>query len=371
MTPPVSVPIELLRRFAPGTPLRTAAELIMQQGTGALVLFGSGPHVDAVCTGGFVLEGAAYTAQRVAELAKMDGGIVVDDQTAQILRANVHFMPDGSIETAETGTRFRTAERLSIQTGCPVLAVSEEGHLVAVVFSGNARFRLQSTTSLLDEANQRLQSLERLRRQFDEAVARLERYEVDDIVSNREVVGVIQRAAVLRLLAMELEPITAELGDEAAVISLQAADLVSDVDFVAELVNIDYQERKPRRGTSVYTKLDTLDRDDLYDSSAIASVLGFTPVDAPATPRGARVLAGVPRLPDSVADELLKRFRSYSRLRTASVDELDAVDGVGPLRAHTIRAYLDRLEEVGLRHRRWSHDPLIPVGDTIHHSDQI
>lgn len=371
MTPPQSVPIELLRRFAPGTPLRTAAELIMQQGTGALVLFGSGPEVDAICSGGFKLENAMYTAQRIAELAKMDGGIVVDDQSARILRANVHFMPDSTIDTAETGTRFRTAERLSIETGCPVLAVSEEGHLVAVVFSGNARFRLQSTTSLLDEANQRLQSLERLRRQFDDAVARLERYEVDEIVSHREVVSVIQRAAVLRLLSMELEPIAAELGDEAAVVSLQAADLVSDVDAVAELVNIDYQERKPRRGSSVYTKLDALDRDDLYDAGAIATALGFVPIDAPVTPRGARVLAGVPRLPENVADELLKKFRSFARLRAASVEDLDAVDGVGPMRAHTIRAYIDRLEEVGLRRNRWNHDSLIPVTDTIHHSDHI
>ncbi len=343
----------------------------MQQGTGALVLIGSGPEVNAVCSGGFKLKNATYTAQRVAELAKMDGGIVVDDQTGKILRANVHFMPDASIETAETGTRFRTAERLSIQTGCPVLAVSEEGHLVAVVFAGNARFRLQSTTSLLDEANQRLQSLERLRRQFDEAVARLERYEVDEIVSHREVVSVIQRAAVLRMLAMELDPITAELGDEAAVISLQAADLVSDVDAVAELVNIDYQQRRPRRGTSVYAKLDTLDRDDLYDSGEIATVLGFVPIDEPVGPRGARVLAGVPGLPNSVAEELLKKFRSFGRLRAATVEDLDAVDGVGPMRAHTIRAYLDRLEEVGLRRGRWNHDSLMPVTDTIHHSDHI
>jgi diadenylate cyclase len=343
----------------------------MQQGTGALVLFGSGPEVDAVCSGGFRLKNAKYTAQRLAELAKMDGGIVVNDDSGEILRANVHFMPDATIETHETGTRFRTAERLSIETGCPVLAVSEEGHLVAIVFSGNARVRLQSTTSLLDEANQRLQSLERLRRQFDEAVARLERYEVDEIVSHREVVSVIQRAAVLRQLAMELDPITAELGDEAAVVSLQASDLISDVDRVAELVNIDYQERKPRKGTSVYTKLDGLDRDDLYDASAVATALGFVPIDAPVTPRGARVLAGVPRLPDSVADEMLKKFRSFARLRAASVDDLDAVDGVGPMRAHTIRAYLDRLEEVGIRRSRWNHDALIPVADTLHPSDHI
>ncbi|MEZ5176341.1 MAG: DNA integrity scanning diadenylate cyclase DisA [Acidimicrobiia bacterium] len=348
MTPPESAPLEILRRFAPGTPLRNAAELVMQQGTGALILFGSGPEVDDVCTGGFELSGAAFTAQRVAELAKMDGGIVVDDQKGAIVRANVHFMPDASIATAETGTRFRTAERLSIQTGCPVLALSEEALVVAIVFYGPSRFMLQSTTSLLDEANQRLQSLERLRRQFDDAVARLERYEVDGIVSFREVVSVVQRAAVIRLLAMELEPITAELGDQASVISLQASDLIEGVDEIAELVNIDYQKRKPRKETSIYSKLDGLDRDDLFDPFAVGAALGFQPTDSHVAPRGARVLAGVPRLPDSVADAILRKFGSFERLRVATASDLDSVDGVGPTRAQTIRAYLDRLEEVGL-----------------------
>jgi diadenylate cyclase len=320
----------------------------MQQGTGALILFGSGPTVEAVCSGGFSLLNAPYTAQRIAELAKMDGGIVVSDQSGQILRANVHFIPDASIATAETGTRFRTAERLSKQTGCPVLAVSEESHLVAVVFGGNSRFMLQSTTSLLDEANQRLQSLERLRRQFDDAVRRLERYEVDDLVSFREVVSVIQRAAAIRLLSRELEPIAAELGDQASVISLQAEDFVHEVDEVAELVNIDYQKRKPRKGSSVYARLDLLERDDLFDAASIAGALGFVPMEDPAKPRGARVLAGVPRLPNSVAEAILRKFGSYARLRGASADELAAVDGVGPMRAQTIRAYLSRLEEAGL-----------------------
>lgn len=348
MIPTASAPIELLRRFAPGTPLRTAAELVMQQGTGALILFGSGPEVDAVCTGGFRLAGATFTAQRVAELAKMDGGIVVDDVNGEILRANIHFIPDPSIATVETGTRFRTAERLSVQTGCPVLAVSEESHLVAVVFSGNAQFRLQTTTSLHDEANQRLGSIERLRRQFDDAVARLERYEVDGVVSNREVVSVIQRAAVIRRVAAELDPIAAELGDQAAVIALQASDLVDGVDEVAELVNIDYQARKPRKGTSVYTKLDAIDADDLYDAVAVAGVLGLVPMDKFVSPRGARVLAGVPRLPDTVTDAILRKFGSYARLRAASTADLDSVEGVGPTRAQTVRAYLDKLEEVGV-----------------------
>ena len=189
-------------------PFRTAAELIMAQGTGALVVIGSSPKIDGVVTGGFWLDNAEFTAQRLAELAKMDGGIVVDDKSNLIVAANVHFMPDPRIATAETGTRFRTAERLALQTDAAVLAVSEEGLLRAEVFSGTVRFTLQSVTDLLAEANQRLQSLERMRKQFDESVTRLDRYEADGLVSIRDPVGVIQRAAVIRSIGRDLDTIS-------------------------------------------------------------------------------------------------------------------------------------------------------------------
>jgi len=342
MTPTSAAPLDLLRRFAPGTALRTAAELIMAQGTGALVLIGSSPKVEEMTSGGFRLDGAGFTAQRLAELAKMDGGIVVDDKTNTIVAANVHFMLNPAIRTVETGTRFRTAERLASQTDGTVLAVSEEGHLRAVVFAGDTRFTLQSVTNLLGEANQRLQSLERLRHQFNEAVARLDRYEVEELVTFWDVVAVIQRAAVIRSIARSLDTIAAEVGDAASLISLQAEDLEHGVSGIAELVNIDYQIRKPRKGSSVFRKLDALDEDDLYRSEVIAAALGLGPLDQPASPRGVRALARVPRLPDSVRDAILRRFTTFGVLVSASAEQLAEVDGVGKARAVTIRSYLDR-----------------------------
>lgn len=347
MTPNVAAPIDLLRRFAPGTPLREAVELIMRQGTGALVVLGAGPAVDEICTGGFDLVDAPYTAQRLAELAKMDGGIVVDDVLGTITKANVHFMPDPAIATAETGTRFRTAERLARQTGLPVLAISEEGHLVAIVFSGDARFALQTVTDLLAEANQRLQALERLRGQFNDAVVRLNRYEADDVVSMREVVAVVQRAGVIRRLAQGLDTVSAELGDAASLISLQSSDLTEGVNEIAELVNADYQRRKPRRGASVFTRLDTIDEDDLYDPETVAEILGLGALEEHAQPRGARAIARVPRLPDAVRDSILRRFTSYEKLMAASADDLAKVEGVGKARARTILTYLDPVSGAG------------------------
>ena len=340
MTPNVAVPIDLLKRFAPGTKLRDAVELIMRQGMGALVVIGAGPAVDEICSGGFDLVNVPYTAQRLAELAKMDGGIVVDDALGMITRANVHFIPDPTIATVETGTRFRTAERLARQTGLPVLAVSEEGRMVAIVFSGDARFALQTVTELLAEANQRLQAIERLRGQFNDAVVRLNRYEADDVVSMREVVAVIQRAGVIRRLAEGLDIISAELGDASSLISLQSSDLTGGVSEMAELVNIDYQRRKPRKGSSVFSKLDTLSEDDLYDPDTVADMVGLGALDEHAQPRGARAIARVPRLPDAVRDSILRRFTSYEKLMGASADDLAKVDGVGKARARTILSYL-------------------------------
>jgi len=348
MTPKINVPVDVLRRFAPGTVLREAAEIIMRQGTGALVLVGSGPAVDAVSTGGFQLVETTLTAQKVAELSKMDGGTVVDDAAGTIVRANVHFIPDPSIATEETGTRFRTAERLAVQTGMPVLAVSEEGRSTAVVFAADGRFELQDATALFAQAIQRLQTLERLRRQFDDAVRRLTRDELGDAVVLHDAVLVIQRGLLVLRVAQELETIGIELGEEAPLIRIQAADLIDGVAELVELVGFDYRPRRPRPGSSVFKKLDTLSDEDVFVLGKVAAAVGLLPLDKPVRPRGARILAGIPRLPASVRDALIRRFGNLQRLRSATVEELSEVEGVGRSRAHQIQTYLESLAAAGV-----------------------
>ena len=341
MTPKSPPPLDVLRQFAPGTTLRDGAELIFGQGTGVLMVLGSSGQIDDLCTGGFRFADVPVTAQRIAELAKMDGGIVVDGATNTITRANVHFIPDPRIPTDETGTRFRTADRLASQTGLPVLAISEEGRDLAVVFVGDERFVLKSPTVLFGEANQRLQSLER-RNRLDDAVERLSLYEIDDIVTMRDAVKVIQRAALVLRHVEELELIAIELGDEAPLVRLQATDVAEGVGELVDLVNADYQPRKPRRGTSVLPRLAEVSTEDLYHTARVGEVLGLVPLDSEVSPRGVRALAAVPRIPDRVRDRIQKRFGTYQRLRSTTVEELDQIDGVGPKRAARIRAYLDQ-----------------------------
>jgi diadenylate cyclase len=69
------------------------------------------------------------------------------------------------------------------------------------------------------------------------------------------------------------------------------------------------------------------------------------------SPRGFRLLARVPRLPDVVNDRLVGHFGGLQKLLAASIDDLQAVEGVGEARARTIREGLSRLAESSILER--------------------
>jgi diadenylate cyclase len=325
--------------------MRVAVELIHAQGTGALIVIGSGPNLDALCSGGFFLRDTAFTAQRIAELSKMDGGIVIDDERNLITRANVHFIPDPSIETNETGTRFRTAERMAVQTGNDVLAVSEEGWRTAIVYRNGQRYELARPSDLLASANNSLNSLERLRRRLQSAEDRLTRAEVDDVVSVHDVLTVLARAALVNRMYSEIERTLVALGGEAGLISIQARDLLEGVPQLAENVFADYRKRVGKR--SVFERLASVPSDELHDMLALASALGFSDIEEGLEPRGIRALSRVPRLPEPVRHSLVSHFRGFQRLLHASASDLEKVEGVGRARAQQLRRFFDRLIDLG------------------------
>jgi diadenylate cyclase len=323
--------------------MRRALERIIQQGKGGLVVLGNGPGVAAASSGGFSLSAAPFTPARLAELSKMDGGIVLDDDWSSILEAAVHFIPDGSIPTDETGARHRTAERMAAQTGKPVVAVSE-GRKVATLFYGDQKIELASSTEVAAHVNQELQSLDRLRSRLDEAEVRLTRLEVAGLATYRSAVTVLQRAELVDRVGRVVEARTLTMGEDGRIVYLQLNDLLSGVEFTKRSVLRDYS--KPLRPTTVRRALEDLSAmpgTDLEDPSRLGKELGFPDLDDPADPRGYRLLSQVGRLPDAVRDDIVKHFGSVSRLLAARVQDLIKVEGVGDTRADQLRAYFDRL----------------------------
>ncbi|NDB19107.1 MAG: DNA integrity scanning protein DisA, partial [Actinobacteria bacterium] len=68
-------------------------------------------------------------------------------------------------------------------------------------------------------------------------------------------------------------------------------------------------------------------------------------------PRGYRILSRVPRIPETISDRLVTHFGTMKALLAASVDELQAVEGVGDTRANSLRDGLARIAETALVER--------------------
>ncbi len=343
-----------LALIAPGTAVRDGLERILRGRTGALVVLGYDRTVEAISSGGFTLD-VPFTATGLRELAKMDGAIIVDTEIARIHRAAVHLMPDHTIPTEETGTRHRTADRVAKQTGFPVISVSQSMQIIAV-YVGETRHVLEDSGQILSRANQALATLERYKLRLDEVSATLSALEIEDLVTVRDVAVVAQRLEMVIRIAREIEDYVTELGTDGRLLALQLEELVSGVDSDRELVIRDYLPggRRQKTPEQALARLEALSPIDLVDPASVARSLGLgvgEHLDGAVAPRGYRLLAKVPRLPASVVDRLVDHFGTLQKLLSAGLDDLQAVDGVGELRARSVREGLSRLAESSIVER--------------------
>ena len=214
---------DALALIAPGTPLREGIDRILQAKHGALIIVGDDPAVLSVCTGGFLLD-AEFSPQRLSELAKMDGAIILAADASRIARANVHLIPKATIPTSETGTRHRTAERVARSIDVPVITVSEAMATIAV-YRKDQKHTGQSSGWLIDRSSQALATLQRFRVRFDDASSTLSRLEMEDTVSVRDVVSVLQPGEMVRRIAEEIEGHLVEFGSDGRLIHLQTEEL--------------------------------------------------------------------------------------------------------------------------------------------------
>ncbi|MGH3095432.1 MAG: DNA integrity scanning diadenylate cyclase DisA [Streptosporangiales bacterium] len=335
---------------APGTALRDGLERVLRGNTGALIVLGLDKTVDSICTGGFEIN-VELTGQRLREVAKMDGAIILDNGHNRIIRANVHLMPDPSIPTVESGTRHRTAARTAVQTGRPVLSVSQSMHLIQL-YVGDRRHLIEEPGTLLFSANQALQTLERYRMRYDEVSRGLSAVEIEDHVTVRDVCTVLQRLDMVRRIAAEIQAYVVELGTDGRLLALQLNELIAGIEPDRELVVRDYAPGDPCEVTPRLLRiLENLDDKELLDITTVSRALGFggsEVLDSTVSPRGYRLLAKLPRLPQAVCDRLVGHFGGLQELLAASIEDLQRVDGIGELRARAIREGLSRLAEVSL-----------------------
>jgi len=349
---------EALALVAPGQPLREGLDRILKANRGALVIVGDDPSVLAVCSGGFLLD-AEFSPQRLSELAKMDGAIIMAADTSRIARANVHLMPESSIPTSETGTRHRTAERVARSVDVPVVSVSASMSTIAM-YRNEHKHSLQPIGWLRDRATQALATLQRFRSRFDVALAALSAHEVEDTVSVRDVVEVLQAGEMVARIADEVEGYLVELGEDGRLVRLQLGELSEGVEQSRRLVVRDYVRTGGKVSAAqsvdtVFNALQALSTDDLLEVRKVMAALGMpasaADPHAGLEPRGYRLLSRLPRFSEAVIDRIVGQFSGLQQILRASVTELEQVGGIGESRARSVKSGLARLAEASIFER--------------------
>lgn len=343
-----------LARVAPGSPLRTGLDRILQSGRGALIIIGDGTEVLNICSGGFLLD-AEFSPQRLSELAKMDGAIILSDDLSRIARANVHLVPNPNVRTQETGTRHRTAERVARSLHVPTLSVSESRKEIQI-YVGDRTHQLSSVSRLLERSNQAVQTLERYRARLNHVLRNLSALEVEDLVTIRDVVEAIQRMEMVSRISAELERSLVELGSDGRLMRLQMDELMGGVEDERKLLVRDYLLAS--RGCSddeAIEMLANIDQDVLFDDVSLAKLIGLggttLDLDAPIVPLGYRLLSKLPRVDSVVVDRVVKQFGSLDRILRATASELELVEGIGASRARALKEGTARLAQASILDR--------------------
>ena len=278
----------------------------------------------------------------------MDGAIIVTDDVGRLSHANVQLMPDPTIPSNETGTRHRTAERVAKQTEALVVSISQQRETVTI-FVGQRRYQLDPIADVLAKTNQGVATLETYRLRLDQVMTRLTALEFQSAVVLDDVLVVVQRAEMTTRVAEEVERDCVELGSEGRLIRMQLsrADRRGAGREGGGRARLLRGGRRPRA-----RRLSQLPYAELVDMEVLQEVLGYprtvNPLDHSVAPLGYRILSHIPRLPEPVILRVVTDMDGLESIVRASQRELEAVEGIGSVRAREIREGLRRLQEHNL-----------------------
>jgi diadenylate cyclase len=343
--------LDAVARVAPGTPLRAGIDDIIRSHEGALIVVGNPEQLSFLYSGGIRLD-QPFRPQLLFELAKMDGAIIVNEAITRLAYANVQLMPDPTIPSAETGTRHRTAERVAKQTDALVVSISQQRETVTL-FAGHGRYQLDPIATVLAKTNQALAALETYRLRLEQVLTRLTALEFQSAVMLDDVLVVLQRAEMTTRMVEEIERDCVELGAEGRLIRMQLDESIGEVPGEKAAVVGDYQVSDDRADAArPLERLAGLSYPQLLEAELIAELLGYprdvNPLDHAVQPRGYRALSHIPRLPPNVIRRVVGGLEGLDAIVRATERQLEAVEGVGSVRAREIREGLRRLQEHNL-----------------------
>jgi diadenylate cyclase len=310
--------LDYLKKVSPGTPLRTVLDDIIRAGRGTTIVLDC-PELTTIIEGGFKIN-CRFTPQKLFELCKMDGAIVVSSDLKKILYSNVLLIPDPSVYTSETGTRHKSAERTAKQANTFVIAVSERKRKTTLYFS-KIRYYLRSLDELLRETTNNLQILEKQREIFDELVIKLNILEMSDLVSCGDVCKVLQRTEMILKISEVIKRNFTEMGKEGVILNMRFKELIKGVEKSKESILRDYANLSLKRVDSLISNLTF---EGLSDLDSISRLVFEKSLEDSVSCKGYRFLSKL-NLNEKEIFQLVNNFKSLNNLFMASQEDLDMV----------------------------------------------
>ena len=299
---------QAIRLTAPGQPIRTALDMSIAGHLGALICVGDTENVLAAGNDGFPLN-ISFTSNRLFELSKMDGAIVIDGDLTQILRANFHLNPDPSLATS--------AARMSVLTDAIVISVSARRAVVNVYVHGKS-YEIQPVTTIMSSVNQLVATLQTTRQSLDRSLLRLTALELDDYVTLADITGIFSSFEIMQQAKTELKDCIVKLGNQGKLVQMQLEQLAgSSMDTEYDLMIRDYaSDSSEANAEKIRAELARMTPKDLSDPQHVAAVLGYDDLDEDSvmTPLGLRTLSRVSVVRDGVAEKIVDEYGSLQEL---------------------------------------------------------
>ncbi len=325
----------ILRIIAPGTNFRNSLEGVVHAKKGALIVV-EVEGISSILDGGFKIN-SRFTPQRIIELSKMDGAIILSKDMKRITHANVMIYPDKRIPTRETGTRHKTAERTARMIGTLVATVSERRNEMTIYYK-NFRHIIKDVNEILRKVNEHTQIIEKQRELFDLNVEKLSQMELRNYPNLEQASLVIQKGRLIEKMANDVKELFVELGNEGTIIKTRLKELTSNVEKEVNLVIKDYTKvdvKKSRILINSLTYEEILESDNIIKSLAYGENLKVDKI------RGWRILSKT-SLEESDIAALTKELTSLGKTIYSGINAYKTI--IGEDKASLFKEEVDKIK---------------------------
>lgn len=340
----------ILNLLAPGKPLRKGIDRVLEANLGALIFLSSKTEEylnEGLIQLGFKID-SEFQPEKIYELAKMDGAIILNTEATKILYANVQLNPDRSIPSTETGMRHRTAEKISMQTGDIAIAVSKRRNIVSVFYKWSKNELLPESV-LFARLNQEITIAQRYKQSFLEQVEFLNIEETKKKISLSDVTETLSKGLLTIMITKGTDRYMRELGEVSGSAKLEYDEILKSISKLVGSIIMDYhkEDLKYQKAEEAIELFEDVKTEDLVNQFTIAKKLGYEVSsddeleEKMLTPRGYRILYST-KLPSQAIKNVIETFKTLSSLMEASFEDLIDVSGIGKRRADTIMGLLYR-----------------------------